>query len=77
MGGKKLGYGKFARSIETRAQYFDRIRSTRLRGQLAGAFNRFPKYPSMDYRPENKLYGLQDVGWYFLDFLVVHPKIEF
>ena len=62
MGGKKLGFGRFARSIETQQQYIQRINSNRVRGQLLGANNRFPKYPSQDYTPENRLYGLQGLG---------------
>ena len=62
MVGKKLGFGKFARSIETQQQYIKRKNSDRIRGQLLGASNRFPKYPSQDYTPENRLYGLQNLG---------------
>ena len=62
MTGKKLGFGKFARSIETQKQYMERKNQTRIRGQLVGACNRHPKYTSMDYRPVNQLYGLQGLG---------------
>ena len=67
MAGKKLGFGKFARSIETQKQYMERKNQSRIRNQLTGACNRYPKYPSsMDYRPENSLYGLQGVGKYYI-----------
>ena len=62
MGGKKLGFGRFARSIETQKQYTERINSNRIRGQLVGAYNKFPKYPRIDYTPENRLYGMQGLG---------------
>ena len=64
MGKGKIGFGRFARSIETQEQYITRLNQTRVRGQLTGAANRYPKYPSMDYQPESRLYGLQNLGMY-------------
>ena len=75
MGGKKYGFGKFARSIETQKQYIERMGQNRLRGQLAGASNRFPKYPSMDYTPENRLYGLQGLGSYISRVMERYKRI--
>ena len=58
----KRGFGKYARCVETRDQYIQRKNCNRLRGQLSGSASRFPKYPHMDYSPENSLYGLQGLG---------------
>ena len=64
MCGKKSGYGYYAQSTETQAEYVAKIGYRRVRKMLAtGGSTRFmPKYPPMQYRPEGSLYGLQGLS---------------
>ena len=54
-------FERYARSTITRKEYKERANQKTLRGMLTGR-TKIPKYPDMQFRPESKLYGLQNIG---------------
>ena len=68
MGGRKNSYGRYGITLKNKtksqADYIAEVGHRRLRGMIAygGTTRYMPKYPSIAYRPESRLFGLQGLG---------------
>ena len=63
-------FERYARSKTTRQEYMERNQQRNVRMMLTGT-TRYPKYPSMEFKPESALYGMQDLGNKLFSFLEI------
>ena len=54
-------FERYARSRITQQEYIEQRHQRNVRMMMTGT-TRHPKYPDMEFKPENTLYGMQDLG---------------